>query len=111
MLGTQKNPYNYIKNCDLYVQPSYTEGYSTTICEAGILGKPIIGTKSSGGIYEQISDGQDGLIVDPEAKSIADSILMLIRDKEMRTQLGRSVRKKDFEGKNEISKFLSYLAE
>ena len=34
LLGTQTNPYGYMRACDIYVQPSYTEGYSTTICEA-----------------------------------------------------------------------------
>ena len=39
LLGTRTNPYTYIRACDIYVQPSYTEGYSTTICEAGMLGE------------------------------------------------------------------------
>lgn len=44
LLGTQMNPYPYIKNCDIYVQPSFSEGYCTTTMEAKILHKPIVTT-------------------------------------------------------------------
>ena len=109
MLGVKNNPYCYMKACDLYVQPSYTEGYSTTICEAGILGKAIIGTKTSGGIAEQITDGIDGMIVDPTAVGLQSGIEKLINDQNMKKKLEENILKKDFTGKGEIDKFLQYL--
>ena len=33
-LGRKKNPYPYMKHCDLYVQPSRHEGYVITLVEA-----------------------------------------------------------------------------
>ena len=110
-LGTKKNPYSYIRNCDIYVQPSYTEGYSTTICEAGILGKAIIGTKPSGGIRDQITDGEDGLIADATAESLAEAIKKLIENKELRDKFETNILKKNFEGKGEIQKFIRFLSE
>lgn len=109
ILGVKTNPYCYMKNCTIYVQPSYTEGYSTTICEAGILGKAIVGTKSSGGIRDQISDGQDGLIVEANAESLANAIAKLMEDQQMRKRFETEILKKNFEGKGEINKFLEYL--
>lgn len=109
LLGTQQNPYPYMKACDIYVQPSYTEGYSTTICEAGMLGKAIVGTKPSGGIRDQITDGEDGLIVDATVAGLAGGIQKLIEDGILCTHLGQSIQKKDFEGKDEIQKFLQLL--
>ena len=111
LLGVQKNPYCYMKACDIYVQPSYTEGYSTTICEAGILGKAIVGTKPSGGIRDQITDGKDGLIVDATVDGLTDGILELINDEDLRHCFERSIQQKDFSGRGEIHKFLSYLSE
>lgn len=109
LLGTRTNPYTYMKNCDIYVQPSYTEGYCTTICEAGILGKAIVGTKPSGGIYDQITDGEDGLIVDATVEGLTAGIQRLIEDETLRRKFETNILKKNFEGKGEIQKFLSIL--
>jgi len=109
ILGVKTNPYSYMKNCTIYVQPSYTEGYSTTICEAGMLGKAIVGTKPSGGIRDQITDGQDGLIVDATVEGLTNGITMLIERPQMREQFEAEILKKNFEGKGEIKKFLEYI--
>lgn len=109
LLGVKRNPYCFMKACDIYVQPSYTEGYSTTICEAGILGKAIIGTKPSGGIRDQIEDGESGLIVDAKADSIAKAIEQLIDDPSLKVKFERNIQQKDFSGKGEIKKFISYM--
>lgn len=108
-LGVKKNPFNYIKQCDIYVQPSYTEGYSTTICEAGILGKAIIGTIPSGGIKDQITDGKNGLIVEATVDGLTSGIIKLIEDESLRHQFEKEILKKNFEGKGEIQKFLDFL--
>ena len=109
LLGTRMNPYKYMRACDIYVQPSYTEGYSTTICEAGILGKPIIGTNTSGGIFEQLADGVNGIIISPDPDEIARAVAGLIRDEGLREKIGRNILEKDFEGRGEIGKFLCFL--
>ena len=109
LLGTKTNPYPYMRSCDLYVQPSYTEGYSTTICEAGMLGKAIVGTKPSGGIYDQITNGEDGFIVDATVDGLAEGIRTLIEDKALRNQFETNIQKKNFEGKGEIQKFIDFI--
>lgn len=111
MLGTKTNPYCYMAACDIYVQPSYTEGYSTTICEAGMLGKAIVGTKPSGGIYDQITDGVDGLIVDATVDGLTAGISKLISHPSLLHQFEEKIREKNFEGKGEIQKFLNFLNE
>lgn len=110
LLGVQTNPYCYMKSCDIYVQPSYTEGYSTTICEAGILGKAIVGTKPSGGIRDQITDGKDGLIVDATVDGLTEGILKMINDEDLRHSFELMIQKKNFSGDGEINKFFSYLS-
>ena len=108
-LGVKNNPYCYMRMCDLYVQPSYTEGYSTTICEAGILGKAIIGTKPSGGIRDQIMDGVDGLIVDATIEGLTNGIESLFQKPALKMQFETEIRKKNFAGKGEVKKFLDIL--
>lgn len=109
LLGVKTNPYCYMKACDIYVQPSYTEGFSTTICEAGMLGKAIVGTKPSGGIRDQITDGVDGFVVDATVDGLTDGIVELLSNKELREQFENKIKAKNFEGKGEIRKFLNYL--
>lgn len=109
LLGTKTNPYPYMRSCDLYVQPSYTEGYSTTICEAGMLGKAIVGTKPSGGIYDQITNGEDGFIVDATVDGLTEGIRTLMEDKALRNQFEMNIQKKNFEGKGEIQKFFDFI--
>lgn len=109
LLGTKTNPYCFMKNCDIYVQPSYTEGYSTTICEAAILGKAIIGTSPSGGIKDQITDGKDGLIVDATINSLTNAVMKLIENEELRHTFEKNIIKKNFSGDGEIKKFISFL--
>lgn len=109
LLGVKNNPYPYMKACDIYVQPSYTEGYSTTICEAGILGKAIIGTKPSGGIRDQIENGESGLIVDASVEGLEQGIIRLLEEPLLRKKFEQNILKKDFEGKGEIKKFINYI--
>lgn len=111
LVGNQNNPYPFIKMADLYVQPSYEEGYSTTICEAGILGKPIVGTTTSGGIREQIDDGLNGILAEPNVDDLTKKILLLINDEELRNFYMEKIKLVDFLHKNEIYKLLKFLEE
>ena len=74
--GLKNNPYPYIENCDMYVQPSYEEAYGLTIIEAQILGKVIVSTATIGG-KTIIIDGKTGVIAKIEANSIAQKIILL----------------------------------
>ncbi|MCR5837099.1 MAG: glycosyltransferase [Lachnospiraceae bacterium] len=76
LLGMKKNPYPYIANADLYVQPSRYENYSVVILEAMVLEKTILATKSAGS--QQIKDGINGKICEDNPYSIAENIEMLI---------------------------------
>lgn len=72
-LGRKDNPYPYMKNCDLYVQPSRHEGYGLTIVEARVLGLPIV-VSNIRPLAEQIQDGVNGYVAELSAEAIADKI-------------------------------------
>lgn len=46
--GFYENPYKYMKQCDLFVCSSISEGYSLVIAEAMVLGLPVLSTYCSG---------------------------------------------------------------
>ena len=72
LLGMQNNPYPYIANADLYVQPSRYENYSVVILEAMALCKPILATIPAAEM--QIKSGENGLLCEANPESIADAI-------------------------------------
>lgn len=81
LLGIRINPYPYIDQCDIYVQPSKHEGYGIAVAEARMLNKPIVCTDFTGA-RDQIIDGQTGSIVGFDAEEIALAIENLIVNKE-----------------------------
>ena len=100
MLGMQSNPYPYIKQADLYVQPSRFEAFGLTITEALVLEKPVISTKTDGGT-ELISDRGNGLLCDVSSESIAAQVQLLIDNPQLRKQLADNAASVDFEASNE----------
>lgn len=72
-LGRKDNPYPYMKNCDLYVQPSRHEGYGVAIVEARVLGLPIVVSNIQSN-SEQIQDGINGYVTELSAEAMADKI-------------------------------------
>ena len=79
-LGLQKNPYGYMRDCDLYVQPSRHEGYCITLAEALSFNKPVVVTGFSGA-REQLVGKSDAWIADFSPDSLAarinDALLFL----------------------------------
>lgn len=95
-LGERTNPYPYIQQADIYVQPSYFEGKSIAIDEAKILYKPIVVTKFPS-VYDQIVDGKTGILVDINPDSIADGIERLIHNQALQEFLSKNLEKEQYD--------------
>ena len=93
--GLQENPYPYIKNCDIYVQPSYEEAHPLSIIEAQILGKVIASTATVGG-KSIIRDGENGVIADINAESLAYKINSIYQDKDLQNTILNNLAKIDY---------------
>lgn len=109
-VGMQKNPYPYIRQADLYVQPSRFEAFGLTILEAMILGKAVLATDTMGA-HEIINDGKNGLICDVTGKGMAGQIKELILDLKKLAKLERAVREIDFieHNRNNLSRIEELL--
>ena len=77
LAGQQDNPYPFFKYCDIYVHTSSVEGFGLTLSEAKILHKPIV-TTNFPSAYDQIADGENGIIAQMTPESVADKILLLV---------------------------------
>lgn len=107
LLGQKMNPYPYIKNCSLYVQPSYSEGFCVTTFEAKILCKSVVVTNVSG-MSEQFSH-DEAVFCDPEVESLTDGIERAICKLESNDYCLRSV-SADF-NQREIEKLYAVIEE
>jgi glycosyltransferase involved in cell wall biosynthesis len=85
LLGNQANPYPYVKNCDIYVQPSRIEAYSLAIAEARCLRKPIVSTFTNGSV-EQIKDEVTGFLVPIDEGALYSKIKILLENEEIRNR-------------------------
>lgn len=87
-LGGRENPYPYMMNCNLYVQPSRYEGKAITVQEAQMLARPVIITNYATA-SSQIVDGEDGIICEMDNESIASTIMELASNKDRMHELGK----------------------
>ena len=71
--GFQKNPYKYMKYCDLFVCSSRCEGYNLAIAEAMALGMPILSTYCTGP-DELLDYGRYGMLVENNEKGLYSGI-------------------------------------
>lgn len=99
LLGMQENPYPYIANADLYVQPSRYENYSVVILEAMALHRPILATVSAA--QTQITSGENGLLCEGNPESIASGIEFLYRHPEERKKYVRALENNGLDRQNE----------
>ena len=60
-LGVRTNPYTYMRDCDIYVQPSRHEGYCITLAEALFFENPIVVTDFTGA-REQLVGRENGIV-------------------------------------------------
>ncbi|EJS00724.1 glycosyltransferase [Bacillus mycoides] len=103
LLGLKENPYPYIREADIYVQPSRFEGKSIAIDEAKILHKPIVVTNFSTA-KDQIKNEENGLIIDMDAHSLSEGIKKLIHNEELRNKLIKNLSDEELGTESEIKK-------
>lgn len=108
LLGKKINPYPYIKDCDIYCQPSRYEGKAVTVREAQILGKPVVITNFPTST-SQLKDGFDGLITPLSIDGIVRGIRELIDNNDLKERLSNNTKKIDYSNKNEIENLYKLL--
>lgn len=101
-----------MREADLVVVPSYSELFGIVLLEAMSLRKPIIATRG-GGITEIITDGLDGVLVNPHnVKELTEAILELLSNPKIGTSIGfnayRTMKKK-YDVSKVAPKFIDFM--
>ncbi|MFP4367422.1 MAG: glycosyltransferase [Bacteroidales bacterium] len=112
--GFVDNVVPYLKGCDLFVLPSLYEGMSNAAMEAMAYGKPVVLTNVNGA-RELIPDDSKGILIPPkDARAIADAVIRLKEDRELREKLGQEASRHvlaNFPVSSMITNIQSYIEE
>ncbi len=88
--GFRRDTARMLQAMDVVAIPSHNEAFGLTVIEAMAAAKPIVGAYT-GAIPEVL--GECGLLADPlQPEALAGQLRLLLRDPELRTQLGRQAR-------------------
>ncbi|MFH1995577.1 MAG: glycosyltransferase [Candidatus Omnitrophota bacterium] len=95
VLGNDELLVNAVQRFSTVVlQKSIKEGFALTVTEALWKGKPVI-AGNVGGIPTQITDGENGYLVDPyDYKACADRIVGLLKDPKLSEEMGRKAKER-----------------
>ena len=107
-LGTTTNPYSYLRDCDIYAQPSRHEGKPISVEEAKIMYKPILATRYLSA-PEQLEDGELGVLCDISSEGIYEGIKKLLDSPALCDRLTEKLSKRSFGNSGEIEKFYDML--
>ncbi|MCQ2192107.1 MAG: glycosyltransferase family 4 protein [Paludibacteraceae bacterium] len=90
--GVDGNVTSHFHEYDAFILPSLFEGMPITIIEAMAAGLPIIAS-NVGGIPDIMTNGKDGILINPEKDDIAMALEELANNEELRKQLGEGALK------------------
>jgi len=104
---------NYYNAADIYLIPTLrAEGLPFALIEAMSIGLPIIASKA-GGIPNVVKDGKDGLLINPgDTNDMVSKILILLRNKNLREELGVKARQKvlnELNSENMVNRTLNVI--
>ena len=77
-----------MRECDIYLFPSHTEGFPVSVVEAMVHGLPVVAS-SVGAIPDMIEEGKGGLLIDPgDLPAFENALDVLRKDPELRFSMG-----------------------
>jgi glycosyltransferase involved in cell wall biosynthesis len=92
-LGATQNVRPYLDETDVFVLPSYREGFPMSAQEASSVGLPIITTRSVG-CKETVKEGKNGFLFEPgDSKSLSRLMKFFIENPSKIEDLGQESRK------------------
>lgn len=90
--GAEKQ--KYLRECDIFVLPSYFEGQPVSVLEAMANACAIVTTRT-GSIPDMVMEGETGLFAERgDTKTLAEGLLRLLADSALCRRLGENARRK-----------------
>jgi glycosyltransferase involved in cell wall biosynthesis len=92
LLGWRSDIESLLAASDALVVTSDNEGTPLSVIQAGLAGVPTVGTRV-GGMESVVDPGQTGLLVDPDARAVADGLVTLLEREPLRSAMGAEARR------------------
>ena len=92
--GVVSDPETYYRIMDIFVLPTYREGFPSTVLEAQASGKPVITTTATGAV-DSIVDGTTGILVPPrDVEALRGALERLLKDPATARRMGAAGRER-----------------
>ena len=91
--GYKRNPYPWIRKCDIFVSASLAEGFSLVLAEALVLNKPIVATETDGS-REVLGAGKYGMIVSNNEEGLYHGLKEMIKCRTLRDSYSAKTRER-----------------
>jgi glycosyltransferase involved in cell wall biosynthesis len=106
----EKDLIRLLQSSDVFVHPSYIDNSPNSVCEAQMLGMPVISC-DVGGTSSLIRNQETGLLVPANGTyEIAHGIISLAGDKKKSTLLGQQARQRAMERHNRLNTYHSLMS-
>jgi glycosyltransferase involved in cell wall biosynthesis len=91
VLGAEKE--RFLLDTDIFVFPTWNDSFGLVNLEAMAAGCPVVSTRGVGAIEEVVIDGETGILVEKQnPQQLAEAIIRLIDDPELRVRMGKAGR-------------------
>lgn len=80
-----------LSRADVFVLPSYSEGFSMAILEAMICGLPVVISRQCH--FPEVAEANAGIVIDPDAEELASALAKLLDDPKLRVEMGANGRR------------------
>lgn len=108
-VGWSEDVQRYIKQSNVFVLPSYREGYPRSAQEAMAMGRPII-TTFVPGCRDTVVNGRNGILVKKaDVDSLFKAMLLFVNDKDLASTMGKESFLIAQESFNEIKRSESFV--
>jgi glycosyltransferase involved in cell wall biosynthesis len=77
-----------LNGADIFILPSYSEGFSIAVLEAMICGLPVIITRQCN--FPEVAEANAGIIIEPDVDQLANSLTKLLNEPQLRKEMGEN---------------------
>lgn len=91
--GISEDVESVLRSSSIFAFPSAYEGFSLALIEAMMVGIPPVGCVDCSGVNTLIENGSNGILAEPNSKSFAEALKLLMENEEKRLLCGNGARR------------------